>query len=165
MKIFNFPASLLHCSNIFLLISCFLMLFCYFFSFAQSTLVINAVLVFLLLLMTGCNDFTWHAHGVVCMYVSMYVLVGRVWGIVSSLLSKDQSSLLPQTQNVSCKNDLFVYYLYSSYLLYFSKSNWVYWILLPTQLTSVPIPVIKNKAFGNLGYVMYLQGILFAIIF
>lgn len=160
MKNFSFPAFLLHCSNIFLLISCCLMLFCYFFSFAQSTLVINAVLVFPLLFMTGCNGFTWHAHGVVCVYVCVG---GKGLGYVSSLLSKDQFSLLPQTQSVSCKNNLFVYCVCSSYL--FPFLHLIGSTGFCCQLNSpVPIPVITDKACGNLGCVMNLQGILFAII-
>ena len=113
--------------------------------------------------MTECNGFTWLVC--VCVCVCVCVLVERVQSIVPNLLSKEQSSLLPQTQNISCKNGLFMYSLCNPYLLYFSKPNGVYWILLITQLTSVPIPVIINKACNNLGCVMYLQGIFFAIIF
>ena len=57
-----------------------------------------------------------------------------------------------------------MYCLCSSYL--FPFLNLVGSTGFCCQLNSpVPIPVIPNKACGNLGCVMYLQGILFAIIF
>lgn len=45
--------------------------------------------------------------------------------------------------------------------LLYSKTNWALWILLTTHLTSIPIPVITEKACNNLGCAIYLQGIFF----